>query len=98
VSTRAVRVVVTGVVQGVGFRWFVRERARVLNLEGWVRNRAGGAVELVVRGPDAAVSTLLEAVGQGPPGSRVARVVVDAAHDDERFPTPFTVHRNDEPE
>jgi len=97
-NVRAVRVVVTGAVQGVGFRWFVRERARVLNLEGWVRNRAGGAVELAVRGPESAVGTLLDAVGQGPPASRVTRVVVDAASEDEHFPTPFTVHRTAESE
>jgi len=98
VNVRAVRVVITGAVQGVGFRWFVRERARVLNLEGWVRNRSGGAVEIAVRGPERAVNTFLDAVGQGPPASRVHRVIVDAAPEDEHFPAPFTVHRTDEAE
>lgn len=51
---------VTGHVQGVGFRWFVRGEARALGLAGSARNLAGGEVEIVVEGSRADCSALLE--------------------------------------
>ena len=45
-------VVVSGRVQGVGFRWFVREAAIALDLAGWVRNRPDGSVEVAADGDD----------------------------------------------
>ena len=45
-----VHLVVRGRVQGVGFRWFVKEVARGLDLAGWVKNRADGGVEVVAEG------------------------------------------------
>ena len=72
------RVVATvrGVVQGVGFRWFVHRRASDLGLDGWVRNRPDGSVELLAEGPDDAVARLLADVGQGPDGAWVSGVEV----------------------
>lgn len=67
----ALRVIVSGRVQGVGYRaWTVRE-ARRLGLAGWVRNRADGSVELLAAGPEAALDALLEACRRGPPLARV---------------------------
>lgn len=65
---------VTGRVQGVGFRHFVRERARALDLSGWVKNRPDGSVELLVSGDDDAAARLLAVVRQGPPYADVAAV------------------------
>ena len=72
------RVVVTvrGVVQGVGFRWFVQRTAGGLELSGWVRNRADGAVEFVAEGDAAAITELLGAVEQGPDGAWVSGLSV----------------------
>jgi acylphosphatase len=67
-------VVVRGKVQGVGFRWFVRERARTLGLTGWVRNRDDGSVEVVATGDEAALSQLRTLLGSGPSGARVTIV------------------------
>jgi acylphosphatase len=67
---------VEGRVQGVGFRAFVAAEARALGLDGWVRNTADGAVELVAEGDEAAIGALVEALGVGPPRSRVADVRV----------------------
>jgi acylphosphatase len=66
---------VSGRVQGVGFRWFVREQARSLGLHGWVRNEPDGAVVLVAAGPLVAVSRLESALAAGPEGARVTEVV-----------------------
>jgi acylphosphatase len=50
------RATVRGRVQGVGFRWFVQENARHLELSGWVRNATDGSVELEVEGNEAAIA------------------------------------------
>lgn len=65
---------VRGKVQGVGFRWWIRSRARGLGLAGTVRNCPDGSVEVRVRGPDGAVAALRDLLGRGPPGSRVETV------------------------
>lgn len=61
-----------GRVQGVGFRWFVVERAQALGLTGWVRNRADGAVEGEAQG--AKTAELVEELRRGPRSARVERV------------------------
>ena len=68
---RRVHVRVTGVVQGVGFRFFVCRVARNLGLVGFVRNCADGSVELEAEGEASGVSALVDAVAAGPPGARV---------------------------
>jgi acylphosphatase len=67
-------VAVRGKVQGVGFRWFVRERARALGLTGWVRNRDDGSVEVLAHGDEAALAHLRSLLGSGPSGARVTGV------------------------
>lgn len=84
---------ITGRVQGVGFRWFVRETARRLELSGWVVNRRDGAVELAASGPDAAVVSLEREVRRGPPGARVEHVEQLPISNLGSLPFPFTVHR-----
>ena len=87
-------VLVTGTVQGVGFRWFVQERARRLHLAGSVRNMSDGSVAFEVEGDAAAVEALIGAVGQGPPGARVAAVRVhEATAAAEQLPDPFAIKR-----
>ncbi|MEW5928725.1 MAG: acylphosphatase [Gemmatimonadota bacterium] len=65
---------VRGKVQGVGFRWWTRSRARGLGLAGTVRNCQDGSVEVRVRGPEQTVARFREQLAEGPPGSRVDRV------------------------
>ena len=57
---------VSGRVQGVGFRYFVKEHAERLNLTGWVKNRPDGDVELEVQGTKKDVRLMLVALNQGP--------------------------------
>jgi acylphosphatase len=69
------RFVVSGVVQGVGFRWYVARHARALGLAGFARNLADGRVEVVAAGADAASLDRLEALlKSGPANSAVERV------------------------
>ena len=65
---------VRGRVQGVGFRWFVRESARALGLTGWVRNHPNGRVEVLALGSDSALKALRALLAEGPAGAQVSSV------------------------
>lgn len=69
-----VRARVYGLVQGVGFREFVRRHAQALGLRGWVRNLPDGSVELEAEGPRSALDELVRLVRQGPRLAWVERV------------------------
>ena len=83
---------VRGRVQGVGFRWFVREQARALGLAGWVRNLADGDVEVAASGAPAALASLRDALHRGPDGARVS-AVQDGSGTGESLPSPFSILR-----
>lgn len=70
-----IRLVASGHVQGVGFRWHVASAARALGVSGWVRNADDGSVEVLASGPLATLDALEAAVREGPPGSAVDRVM-----------------------
>src|SRR5512134_3321707 len=76
------RLVIRGVVQGVGFRHAARGEAQRLGLQGWVRNRADGSVEAVALGEDVQLDALERWAHRGPPGARVDSVEVAALADD----------------
>jgi acylphosphatase len=65
---------VSGHVQGVGYRQFVSEQAARLGVTGWVRNLVDGQVELQATGPESKLLLLEDALRQGPKFSRVAGV------------------------
>jgi acylphosphatase len=69
------RFLVSGVVQGVGFRWYVARHARTLGLAGFARNLADGRVEVVASGGDAGSLDRLESlIRAGPAHASVERV------------------------
>jgi acylphosphatase len=78
----AARLLVEGRVQGVGYRWWAVETARALGLDGWVRNRADGSVEILAMGEAVEIERLLQACRSGPPGGSVCAVRREAAEDD----------------
>jgi acylphosphatase len=84
---------IVGRVQGVGFRWFVREEARRLGLSGWVTNLPSGEVEVRAGGEDRAVERLRRALEVGPTGAEVEalRDVDDSVAG--ALPYPFAIHR-----
>lgn len=70
------RILLSGRVQGVGFRHFTRVTARDLNVKGWVKNRSDGDVEAVVQGEKSKVNTMIERLKRGPVSARVDRIDV----------------------
>jgi acylphosphatase len=66
---------IVGRVQGVGYRWFVLDVARHLELRGWVANEADGSVRCVAEGPREDLEALVAELARGPSGARVERVV-----------------------
>ena len=68
------RFMVSGVVQGVGFRWFVVRKARGLGLTGYVRNLSDGRLEVVADGSGPSLIALESELQQGPAGAEVRGV------------------------
>lgn len=75
------RIRVTGVVQGVGFRYYVVRRARLLGLAGWTKNRGDGSVEIEAVGAPGPLNAFVEDVRIGPPGAHVTGLAVDRLED-----------------
>ncbi len=69
-----VRLVVSGLVQGVAFRAYTVDEARRLGVRGWVRNLPDGRVEVEAEGGRDALLALIRSVERGPPAARVEGV------------------------
>ncbi len=80
------RVLVSGRVQGIGFRFFVDETARYEGVSGWVRNLPDGRLEAFIEGDEESVVRVVQKVQRGPRGARVDHV-------DVRGETPTGVRR-----
>lgn len=72
-----IHVVVTGLVQGVGFRYFVQARAIKHGVGGWVRNMADGSVEILAEGEADALDPFLEAIRIGPRAAHVSDLRIE---------------------
>ena len=77
--------VVHGQVQGVGFRYFVIQRALALNLRGYARNQGDDSVEVVAQGEHAALERLLLLLRLGPPSADVTEVTTEWRQPTEHF-------------
>ena len=86
---KTLRVVVSGRVQGVGFRYWTQDVAMGLGLSGWVRNRRDGGVEALISGPPQAVNAMLARFWEGPRAARVEGVSAEEA--DEAAPASFDI-------
>ena len=82
---------VTGVVQGVGFRWFVREKARRLGLSGWVRNLPDGSVEVVASGDQGQIDLLVGELKKGPEGAAVDQIQHESRAPEHPLASPFGI-------
>jgi acylphosphatase len=81
-AREAARLVIEGRVQGVGYRWWAVETGRRLGLDGWVRNRADGSVEILALGTPAAIGQFVADCHSGPKGAAVRSVRRETAADD----------------
>lgn len=70
-------VLIAGQVQGVGYRFTTQDMARVLKLNGWVRNLRDGRVEAVFEGGQEPIDQMIHWCHQGPPAARVDQVTVE---------------------
>ncbi|OGG43640.1 MAG: hypothetical protein A3F84_21405 [Candidatus Handelsmanbacteria bacterium RIFCSPLOWO2_12_FULL_64_10] len=77
-------ILVDGVVQGVGFRFFTERMAGRYGLSGWVRNLPDGRVEIEVEGEEGVLNAFMRDVRRGPPHAHVTNVQVN--------PRPATGH------
>jgi acylphosphatase len=85
-------VIVRGRVQGVGFRWFVREAARRRNVAGWVRNLPDGGVEIAAEAPEPDIKAFRELLARGPDGAGV-ETVDDVGQEASDLTRPFAIIR-----
>ena len=69
-------IVITGKVQGVGFRYWLYKEAMQRNIYGWVRNKISGEVEALLIGNDVEVNNIIKLCKKGPPSSEVTKINV----------------------
>ena len=73
---REARVIISGMVQGVSFRYFVASMAKKAGVSGWVRNTEDGKVEAVFEGDEDSVKKMVDSCRTGPPSSNVESIDV----------------------
>ncbi|MFZ8800808.1 MAG: acylphosphatase [Candidatus Nanopusillus sp.] len=71
---KAVKVIIYGKVQGVGFRNFVFLHAKKLNVRGYVKNNPDGTVEAVFEGNENNINKMIELCKKGPERARVDKI------------------------
>jgi acylphosphatase len=79
---KKIRAIVSGQVQGVGFRMSTRSQARQIGIDGFVRNLSNGDVEIVAQGETEKVDQLLEWAKSGSPSAVVNKLEVEVLVDD----------------
>jgi len=85
---------VSGIVQGVGFRYFTHDEAQRLHLTGFVRNLRDGRVEVYAIGPKEKLARLRTLLERGPRGAMVQKVAEQPAEIDPRFSAEFSITYN----
>jgi len=92
-SRKAVKYFISGLVQGVGYRFFARRMAEQLHLAGFAKNLRDGRVEVYAIGPAESLAAFREELNRGPQGSMVSSVSEEDAPVDSRFANIFSIER-----
>ncbi|MBS3054383.1 MAG: acylphosphatase [Candidatus Aenigmarchaeota archaeon] len=79
------RIIVSGKVQGVGFRAFAKRQADSLDIAGWCRNLSTGEVEIMAKGAEEKIENLTALLRKGPPKARVDAMHVEQAKDCDEY-------------
>jgi len=79
------RLIIEGRVQRVGYRAFAQRAARLLRVNGWVRNRSDGSVELVAEGDESSLASLVKSLNKGPRAAIVTKVDAVTGSTEETF-------------
>ena len=82
---KQVHLLISGFVQGVGFREFVKRQARKLGLTGWVRNLSDNRVEFLAQGQEGSLKKLIKICEKGPFLSDVKNIAIDWQEPQEQF-------------
>jgi acylphosphatase len=90
-SKQSKRYFISGMVQGVGFRYFVQDVAQRLHLTGYARNLRDGRVEVFASGTSEQLAKLRAALERGPGGSSVSEVIEEQAAADPRYANGFVI-------
>ena len=91
------RYYVSGMVQGVGYRYFARQLAQRLGIAGYVKNLRDGRVEVYAIGPASVLESIRTELERGPNGASVVGVTEEEAPVDPKFTARFTVERDSQP-
>lgn len=86
-SSVTAELTVSGVVQGVGYRFFCYKKALQYQLTGWVKNNFDGSVSAVIQGEKSIVNELIEELSIGPPSASVSAVDIKWLPYDEQLVT-----------
>ncbi|MGH7203845.1 MAG: acylphosphatase [Candidatus Levyibacteriota bacterium] len=81
---------ISGTVQGIGYRQFVKSNAQKLDLTGWVRNTEDGGVEVVLQGAEPMITMMIEQCKQGPFMAEVKQLGFEWEEIEEQF-VDFTI-------
>jgi len=71
-----VSVIIKGLVQGVGFRYFIKEKADSLNINGWVKNMRDGSLAMELSGSEESIKKMIGYCQKGPSAAEITNVAV----------------------
>ena len=74
---KTIKIIVYGIVQGVGFRMFILNEAKKIGVKGYVKNNPDGTVEIIAQGTSEQLEMIIDAAKKGPLYSRVDKINID---------------------